>query len=275
MLCRLFPEKPSQNAPDLAPAGIAVLLSYLLLLLSPSLLLLLLQPIAPSLTGALALLGTAAVLLPIVGYCRLSGQSVKRTLYLEAPRARSVGFFFLGVGLMLLLAALLLIFGAYRLVGFDFSALPYAALLLAVYLVQGSAEELLCRGLLMRMLSERFGGTPSALVSAAFFSLMHIFNPSVSFLGLLNIFLFGLVFASITQKSQSLLGACLLHAGWNFCVQLLGVQVSGNEAEHSLVRLSSDMPFLSGGAFGPEASPLLTLLLFIVILFLSKGKKMA
>ena len=275
MLCRLFPEKPSQNAPDLAWAVIAVLLSYLLLSLAPSLLLLLLRSAVPSLAGELALLGTAAVLLPIFGYCRLSMRSAKSTLYLERLRARCVGFFFLGAGLMLLLSVLLLALGAYRLEGFDPSALPYAALLLAVYLVQGSAEELLCRGLLMRSVSARFGGTLAALVSAAFFSLMHIFNPSVSFLGLFNIFLFGLVFASVTQKSQSLLGACLLHAGWNFCVQLLGVQVSGSEARHSLVCLSSDMPFLSGGAFGPEASPLLTLLLLLLLLFMGKGKKMA
>ena len=160
---------------------------------------------------------------------------------------------------------MLFLFGAYAYVGIRTDAFLYLPLLFLGYLVQGSAEELLCRGFLMSALSARFGGVISAGVSALFFSLMHIFNPALSVFGILNIFLFGLFFASLTQKTGSILPACLFHAGWNFFLSLIGVQISGITPVYSLLVLEIKKDFLAGGGFGPEASPVLCILLFMLL----------
>ena len=200
-----------------------------------------------------------------LGY--LSPKKGKALLYLL------LGFLF-GIGMLALLIAVLLVCGAYAYIGMA-EGPAYILLLLVFFLVQGSIEELLCRGVLMPVLSSHFGGTAAAVGSALVFSLMHAMNPGISFFALLNVFLFGLFFASVTQRKKSLFPACGLHAGWNFAQSIFGLQVSGNAAPHALFRLECHLPWLSGGAFGPEASPILSVLLFalLAMLFIRAEKK--
>ncbi len=174
-----------------------------------------------------------------------------------------LGFLF-GIGMLALLMAALFLTGAYVYVGTGEGS-SYILLLLVFFLVQGSAEELLCRGVLMPVLSSCFGGTAAAVCSALVFSLMHAMNPGISFFALLNVFLFGLFFASVTQRKESLFPACGLHAGWNFAESLLGLQVSGIASPHALLHFKSRIPWLCGGSFGPEGSPILTCFLLVLL----------
>ncbi len=271
-LLHLFPASArGKSEAALFVALIFSLLSYLFLSLGQLVSYLLLSAASSPMTEPLSLLGTAAVVFPVFVYMRLLQKRPLSEIYI----GKKGGFLQYGLGLFLgiLLAAvlvgLLLLFGAYvwggRTEG-EASALP---LMLLAYAVQGGAEELLCRGLLMSALCERFGGKSAAFLSAAFFAILHVMNPAVSLLGLLNIFLFGLLFASLTQKTESLALAAAMHAGWNFFISLLGAQVSGNAAIGAQISLVSRAPLWTGGAFGPEASPLLSVLLLLALALLS------
>ena len=217
-------------------------------------------------------LGEAGFLFAVSGNIRayLSPKKGKAFLYLLLGLL--VGFF-----LLLFLFSVLLLLGAYSYAGSALIEIRRVLFLLFFYLLYGSAEEILCRGVLMPLISEHAGGTVGALVSAAFFALMHVANPGVSPLALWNIFLFGLLFASVTQCSKSLLPACGLHVGWNFAQSLCGVQISGNEALYAPLKFDSRISWLSGGAFGPEGSPILTFflmaLLAVMLLHSAKNQK--
>lgn len=190
-------------------------------------------------------------------------------VYLSPKKGKALRDLFfcllLGIAMLGLLLAALVLLGAYAYVGGASVRVMPLLLLFLFYLLQGSMEELLCRGILMPFLSVHLGGTAAALGSAVFFSLMHIENPGVTPLALLNVFLFGLWFASVAQRSQSLLPVCGLHVGWNFAQSLLGLQISGIASPHALLHFESRIAWLSGGAFGPEGSPILTMLLLVLL----------
>ncbi len=267
-LQRLFPDKPrAEGQNGLAEEIFVTFLAYSCLMVFPSLASVLFTPFLPLLASVFSLFFTAVAFVPIFVFLRFAARDKSRALYISKSTLRPSYLLFYPISalFLLLLVFVLCLFGAYAYVGMRADAFLYLPLLFLGYLVQGSAEELLCRGFLMSSLSARFGGVISAGVSALFFSLMHIFNPALSVLGLLNIFLFGLFFASLTQKTGSILPACLFHAGWNFLLSLIGVQISGTAPVHSLLILESKKDFLTGGSFGPEASPILCVLLLILL----------
>ncbi|MBQ8269375.1 MAG: CPBP family intramembrane metalloprotease [Clostridia bacterium] len=273
MLRRLFPEErcaaETMRRGGLFEEAVAFLFAYLFLLLFPSLSQLFLSPFFPKTAPLVSLFFTAAALLPLLLFLRIFSRAKAEAFYLSRGSIRVKGllYFPLGIALFVFLVGLLCLTGAFKYVGASRESLSYLPLLFFAYLVQGSTEELLCRGFLLSALSARFGGAVSALISAAVFSLMHVFNPAISLIGLLNIFLFGLLFASLTQRTKSLLPAALLHAGWNFSLSLFGVRISGTMPAFSVFFFENRRPFLSGANFGPEASPLLSVAL-IAILFL-------
>jgi hypothetical protein len=70
-----------------------------------------------------------------------------------------------------------------------------------------------------------------------------------------------MVLAALVERSGSLWSATLAHASWNFSVAcLLSLPISGVRLFHLLDLSLKGDERLTGGAFGPEASVLLTLL---------------
>jgi membrane protease YdiL (CAAX protease family) len=282
-LSALFPEKKretDENESGFLAVTVAAL-AYFCLLLGQSVLSALFAPHFPRLAGTLSLFGAALVILPL--YCARRPLDLRRSaLYLDVKKKASAKHFLIGLGLgfaaLAFLIGILLVLGAYKAVGVSFGDAAYLPLLLLAFCVQGSAEELLCRGFVMARLGARHGGVVAAFGSALFFSISHLLNPGVSFFGLLNILLFGLLFASVTQKTKSLFIACGIHAGWNFSLSLFGIRISGVTPVHSFFTLESRIDWLSGGAFGVEGSAVLTVLLLLTLIFFylfSKSKKMA
>ncbi len=272
-LSYLFPEKKREIAEteSVFLSVIVAIMAYLCLLFGQAVLSALFAPICANLVSTLSLFGAALVLLPLY-LARRPLDLRSSTLYLNVSKKLSARHFFIGlsVGLAALafLIGILLALGAYECVGVSFSDAFYLPLLLLAYMVQGSAEELLCRGFVMSRLSARCGGVAAAFGSALFFSLLHALNPSVSLIGLLNIFLFGLLFSSVTQKTKNIFAACGIHAGWNFALSLFGIRISGALPRHSVFLLESRIDLLSGGAFGAEGSFVLSLILLSALLLL-------
>jgi membrane protease YdiL (CAAX protease family) len=83
-------------------------------------------------------------------------------------------------------------------------------LLVAAALVAPVVEELFFRGFVYAGLRQRFGWVRAALVSSALFSVLHL-QP----LGIPPIFLLGLMFAFLYERSRSLWPAILMHVTMN------------------------------------------------------------
>lgn len=135
-------------------------------------------------------------------------------------------------------------------------------LLAAVFLgfcLQGGIEEWVLRGYVYRSLRERWAPWRAALASSLLFASLHAMNPSVSALSLLNIAIAGFLLAGLAERTGSLWSPTLAHGAWNFAVAcVLSLPVSGFTTVHLLdVRIAGDRA-LTGGAFGPEGSLLLT-----------------
>jgi membrane protease YdiL (CAAX protease family) len=93
------------------------------------------------------------------------------------------------------------------------------------------------------------------------FALLHLRNPNVTPLALLNIGLAGAVLGWLYWAEGGLFGCWTFHALWNFTLAALALPVSGMAFGPPLLPTGiagAGLPLLSGGAFGPEASILST-----------------
>ncbi len=146
------------------------------------------------------------------------------------------------------------------------------ALFLLAFLIQGMSEELLCRSFLMVSLSRRLPLWACAVINAALFSLLHILNPGITPLALVNIFLFGLLASLLTLRRGSIWMAAALHSLWNFVEgNLFGISVSGMDSLPSplVTAVASDRPWqilIHGGTFGIEAGLASTVVFVTAIL---------
>ena len=152
----------------------------------------------------------------------------------------------------------------------NFSILYFAAFF-AGYLIQGMAEEVICRGYLMVSLSRRYSISYSIILSAAFFAALHGMNAGVGFLAFLNLFLFGIFMGLLVVRCENIWIVGAVHSIWNFVQgNILGIQVSGLRQQPSLFtsELVSDRQWMNGGAFGAEGGFAVTLVLGLAIAFL-------
>ena len=84
------------------------------------------------------------------------------------------------------------------------------------YLVQGMAEEVLCRGYLFVSLSRRHSVVYSAVLSALFFAMLHGANSGLTPLAVFNLFLFGIFAALLLVKCENIWVVGAFHSLWNF-----------------------------------------------------------
>jgi hypothetical protein len=175
----------------------------------------------------------------------------------RVPLELAVG---LGIGVAAILGttALLAALGGYRLVpepGSVAGWLAVAGTSLVAFAVPAAAEEAVFRGYLFRTLLDGAGPWVAVALTSLLFAWAHGGNPNAGALGLLNIYLAGVLLAVAVLRTASLWFASTLHLGWNWVMAgPLDLPVSGLE--------SYDIPlydveirgadWLTGGAFGPE-----------------------
>lgn len=130
--------------------------------------------------------------------------------------------------------------------------------MLAVFFLVSWQEELLSRGYWLQNLSDGLNRSLGVLLSSAIFALIHLFNPNLSWLAFLGLFLSGLFLAYGYLRTQQLWLPIGLHLGWNFFEGIVfGFPVSGNYT-YQLIRQTTTGPeLITGGAFGPEAGLIL------------------
>lgn len=155
--------------------------------------------------------------------------------------------------------------------GIDF--LPGILLVLPGWIFQSSTEEIISRGWLMHVIGARHNAKVGFIVSSVLFGLLHIANPGVNFISILNIVLVGLMLGLYVIYAKDLWGVCGLHAAWNFTQgNIYGFSVSGLSGySNSLLTFTTKgSDLMTGGDFGPEASIFSTIVLTLGIIILSK-----
>lgn len=157
-----------------------------------------------------------------------------------------------------------------------FAILPFI-LFFAGYMIQGMAEEVLCRGYLMVSIGRRYPMWIAVLLNSLFFAALHLGNAGMSVLAFINLTLFG-IFASVYFiKRGSIWGIGAIHSIWNFVQgNFYGIKVSGMETSCTVFEslVVENKTLINGGDFGLEGGLAVTLVLVIgtVILLLSPAK---
>ncbi|MEV1170535.1 CPBP family intramembrane glutamic endopeptidase, partial [Nonomuraea sp. NPDC049784] len=139
-------------------------------------------------------------------------------------------------------------------------------------------EELLFRGILFRIVEERTGTWIALALTGLLFGLSHLFNQHASLWGAIAIAIeAGAMLAAAYAATRTLWVPIGLHFGWNFAEGgIFGTEVSGNGATQGLLHsVTSGPALLTGGEFGPEASPyavVFGLLLTVVFMWLARRR---
>lgn len=194
----------------------------------------------------------------------------------------SLGFL-IGLAMMSIIVLILLPFGYITIeknpiqpVGV--SAIASVLVILFGWIIQGATEEIVTRGWLLNILSTKYNIGVGLLISSTLFGLMHLTNPNVNYIAVINIILVGLFYGLYVIKTNDLWAVCGMHSAWNFAQgNLFGFEVSGLDVSvGSLIDLNlvgSD--FVTGGIFGPEAGITATCILLAsigILLFIDKKR---
>ena len=158
------------------------------------------------------------------------------------------------------------------------SAIASVLVILLGWIIQGATEEIVTRGWLLNVLSTKYNIGVGLLISSTLFGLMHLTNPNVNYIAVINIILVGLFYGLYVIKTNDLWAVCGMHCAWNFAQgNIFGFKVSGLDVSvGSLIDLNlvgSD--FVTGGIFGPEAGITATFILLAsigILLFIDKKR---
>lgn len=200
--------------------------------------------------GAAIALGAYALLV------RLGEGRTPREIAIRPALIQTLVGLVLGLAMFGAVMAAMVAFGLYD-VTFVGPAPAWRAAGLAIE--AGVVEELIVRGVVLRLTWRAFGPLPAFILSAALFGAGHLPNPASSVFAAICIAIeAGIMlgaFYALTGRLWVSIGA---HMAWNFAQgYLFGAAVSGGDfgpaMAHSTAR--SGMPeWLTGGAFGPEGS---------------------
>lgn len=176
-------------------------------------------------------------------------------------------------------AALLLLGGALASPAAELAAAPGeatgwpAVALTGVLLLFGAVgEEMLFHGYGFQILLAALGPFSAILPVSALFALAHTGNLSITPLGLVNTFGWGVLLGYAFWRSGDLWLPIGLHLGWNWALPLAGAPLSGFTMNLTGYALRWKVGALwSGGDYGPEASILTTAMLLVLFLGLRRA----
>ncbi len=231
----------------------------------------------PSWGSVFSLIGNAGIIIATVYYCTKLER--RRLFTLGFTRKNAIPEYILGLLIGLSLFGLayvgILVFdGADMPILNTGVSIPILLLFFVGYVIQGMAEEVLLRSFLFISLSARLNTAVAVAVNSGLFALLHLANPGVTVLSIINLFLFG-VFASLYfLRRGSIWGIGAVHTIWNFAQgNIFGCSVSGTGSGESLLTtvFRDNASLVNGGAFGPEGGLPVTVVLvigIIVVLFM-------
>lgn len=186
-----------------------------------------------------------------------------------------VGF---GIGIIMFSSVILLLsvtgnisIAKHTTVPIGLMALSSILTVLPGWMIQSATEEIISRGWMMSALGARYNLKLAIVISSSFFSLLHIFNPSVSLIAIINILLVGIFLGIYVIKANDLWGVCGIHCSWNWVQgNIFGLNVSGLDSQTgSLTQLKVEgAKWFTGGNFGPEGGIAASIILIVSIFIL-------
>lgn len=185
----------------------------------------------------------------------------------EAPKELAVGIA-IGGGMITVVVGTLWALGYYRV-----EALGPSSILLAALVTTGATalwEELVFRGILFRILEEGLGTWLALLISAGAFGMLHLSNENASIMAALTIAgVAGVLLAGVYVLTRRLWVAIGAHYAVNLTQgPIFGLPVSGRERAGILDGVLDGPEFVTGGAFGLEASPVAAVLGLAVAIYI-------
>jgi membrane protease YdiL (CAAX protease family) len=159
-------------------------------------------------------------------------------------------------------------FGPLALHGTDI--LKYAVFWAVPVFIAALLEDFTYRGYLLFTLTTGIGFWPAAVATSLIMGGMHYLNPGGHGLGPIAAFLYCMATCIVIRRTGDLWMALGIHAAWSWGeLYFYGVVSSGFPSQGHLLNSSFHGPqWLTGGAFGPEASwPNLVLLILWIIFF--------
>jgi len=147
---------------------------------------------------------------------------------------------------------------------------------LILFLIQSSFEEIVSRAFLIPTIERRSNIWVALIVSSLLFSWVHGSNPGITWLGLINIFLAGILMGMLFVRYRSIWAPIGLHAAWNFLQgTFFGFEVSGHDVYSLFETTETGNDIITGGAFGYEGSILSAIGLLVVSILVYIGKPSA
>ena len=231
----------------------------------------------------ISLFATIATTLVCIFYCRKIEKRSMASIGFRKPGwlMRYLKGYAIGTVMLLICALVLWLMGD---LDFAFAKrIPvfYILAFFVGFVIQGMSEEVLVRGYFMVSLNNRCHTAIAVGISSVAFALLHLGNPGISLLALLNLTLFGVFMAVYILRTDDLWGACAIHSAWNFAQgNLVGIRVSGmvQLPTVAIMRPLGEQDLFHGGAFGLEGGLIVTLVTLGAIaltLFLPQKAKKA
>ncbi len=238
------------------------------------------------LVPTMRLLGFIFFIIGTIIYCK----------FIEKRSMQSMGFIKKGfiisylkgsiIGIILILPVLLIPISARAL---TFSGINNDINLLSVilflfgYIIQGMAEEVMCRGYLMTSLSKKTSMFWAVLISSLVFTFPHLpplFASGVQFgtIGFVNTMLFSIFVSLFMIKEMNIWIIGAIHSSWNYILEVFcGISISGRKVNTSILIFTGNesKSLINGGIYGLEAGIITTAILIIsiaVLIFTIKRK---
>lgn len=141
---------------------------------------------------------------------------------------------------------------------------------LVTFILVGINEEILVRGYIVHTLARHNNKYIVYILPAIFFSALHLSNPSINSIGLINILIFGILFTYMTLKTADILMAIGFHIAWNFFQGgFFGFSVSGTSLFDPVYPVNIiNSNIITGGNFGLEGGILTTIISIIIFLII-------
>jgi membrane protease YdiL (CAAX protease family) len=150
---------------------------------------------------------------------------------------------------------------------------PSAFDVLGTLWVAAVLEEIAFRCLLFRLLEQAFGTRVALVTSALVFGVAHLQNGGAGPLSFATVTLAGLMWGGVFALSRNLWVTAAHHCFWNATIFATGVILSGEtefQAGAPFVTRTHGSAFWTGGAFGPENSPITIVVMIVACIVLGR-----
>lgn len=226
--------------------------------------------------------GQTITLITYYGYAIIAGVALLYWKVIEKKPLSEMGLtkhfanYFIGVfaGILLLAlsVAVVVLTGSMEYHGiYENADIRMILLLTGGFMIQGAAEEILCRGIVLHTIKKKTPIRTAVAVSTLMFIMPHwssLFAGETVYgvIGAVNLILISLIFSLLTIRFRSIWAACGLHSFWNTVLySVLGLNLSGNDETVTAIfqMQSSGKNIWNGGEYGIEASIITTAVLAI------------